>query len=114
MVTELQLRVLPEVAYVDENLKKQVAKELGLPIGRIGAVIVAKRSIDARQRIVMVNLKLMVYVDERPASLPIAHAVNYKPLPGNAPSAIVVGMGPGGLFAALRLIELGVRPVVLE
>lgn len=115
MIKELQMRVLPRVAYVEENLRKEVALDLGVDESRVNGVVVAKRSIDARQRTVMINLRVVAYVDEpRPDVSPIAHPVDYKPLPANAPQAVVVGMGPGGLFAALRLIELGVRPVVVE
>ena len=115
MIKELQLRVLPEVAYVDDNLYKEVAHNLGIEVGRVCGVVIAKRSIDARQRKVMVNLRVIVYVDEpQPAVSPIAQSINYKQLPDYAPQAVVVGMGPGGLFAALRLIELGVRPIVIE
>ena len=115
MVKELQLRVLPEVAYVDENLRKEVARNVGVEVGRVCGVVVAKRSIDARQRRVMVNLRVVAYVDEpQPAISPITHPIDYVPLPDCAQQAVVVGMGPGGLFAALRLIELGVRPIVVE
>lgn len=115
MVKELQLRVLPEVAYVDENLRKEVARNVGVEVGRVCGVVVAKRSIDARQRRVMVNLRVVAYVDEPQSAIsPITHPIDYVPLPDCAQQAVVVGMGPGGLFAALRLIELGVRPIVVE
>ena len=114
MIKELQLRVLPDVAFVEDRLKSFAAKEVGVSIDRIGGVVVAKRSIDARQRTVYVNLKLVVYVDEQPSSSPIVRPIDYKPLPPTAQQAVVVGMGPGGLFAALRLIELGVRPIIVE
>lgn len=114
MIKELQLRVSPEVAYDEANLKKYLTEKLNVDKEDICDVVVAKRSIDARQRNVMVNLRLIVYVGERPILSPIACPVVYNPVPANAPVAIVVGMGPGGLFAALRLIELGVRPIIVE
>ncbi len=115
MVSELQVRVSPDVAYVESKLKKYVARELGVQESQIEGIVISKRSIDARQRRVMINLRLVVYVDEpQPALSPITHPIDYNPLPDNAHQAVVVGMGPGGLFAALRLIELGVRPIVVE
>ena len=114
MVEELQLRVSPEVAYDNANLKSFVAEKINVGQNDICDIVIAKRSIDARQRNVMVNLRLMVYVGENPQSSPIAVPVDYKPVPDDAPVAVVVGMGPGGLFAALRLIELGVRPIIIE
>ncbi len=115
MIKELQLRVLPKVAYVDAELYRYVANVLGITEQRISGVVVSKRSIDARQRTVVVNLRLVVYVDEQqPALSPMVRIIDYRPLPDDAPRAVVVGMGPCGLFAALRLIELGVRPVIME
>ena len=77
-------------------------------------LLTARRSIDARQRRVMVNLSVRLWIDEEPSSTSLIIPVDYKPLPADAPQAIVVGAGPAGLFAALRLIELGIRPIVLE
>ena len=71
-----------------------------------------KRSIDARQRTVMVNLKVRVYIDEFPQDDEFPR-IEYGDVSGK-PRAIVVGAGPAGLFAALRLIELGICPVVVE
>ena len=88
MIKELQMRVLPRVAYVEENLRKEVALDLGVDESRVNGVVVAKRSIDARQRTVMINLRVVAYVAEpRPDVSPIAHPVDYKPLPANAPQA---------------------------
>lgn len=111
MVEELQLRVAPEVAFDERHLREYLSRVRGYaPAGL--TVRILKRSIDARQRRVMVNLKVMAYVDEAPDEA--AYSVTaYRPVDGSR-SAIVVGAGPGGLFAALRLIELGVKPVILE
>ncbi len=73
-----------------------------------------RRSIDARQRNVMVNVSLRVYVDEEPADKSPVEAIKYPALPDGCRSAVVVGAGPAGLFASLRLIELGIKPVLLE
>ena len=112
MSTSLQLRVLPQVAYDAANLRADVAQRLGVDPQQIHAIRTVKRSIDARQRQVMVNLTLEVFIDEDPTTLSFER-IHYGDVSA-APQAIVVGAGPGGLFAALRLVELGVRPIVLE
>lgn len=111
-MTTLQLRVLPEVAYDAAILRTDVAQRLEVSPQQIHAIRPVKRSIDARQRQVMVNLTLEVFIDEDPTSLSYER-IHYGDV-SRAPQAIVVGAGPGGLFAALRLVELGVRPIVLE
>ncbi len=114
MVSELQIRVLPQIAYDMAGLREYVCTELGVVADRLEDVVILKRSIDARQRNVMVNLKLKAYIDEQPESSPLGYTIDYKPVPDESKVAIVVGMGPGGLFAALKLIEAGVKPIVLE
>jgi hypothetical protein len=112
MTNEYQLRVLPQVAASADKLRKYIAEEQGLALGALKAVRILKRSIDARQRTIFVNLKVRVYVNELPTEDEFEH-VDYQDV-SNKPQVIVVGAGPGGLFAALRLIELGLRPIVLE
>lgn len=109
----LQLRVAPEIAYNPMRLSAEVSSQIAVDVNRLTEVRVTRRSIDARQRRVMVNLSVDVFVDEAPEDT-LATPVEYKPLPADALSAVIVGAGPAGLFAALRLIEEGVRPVVLE
>lgn len=75
-------------------------------------VRVLKRSIDARQRTIFVNVKLRVFMNEMPSE-PEYQSIEYKDVSAGKP-VIVVGAGPGGLFAALRLIELGLRPIIVE
>lgn len=112
MTNEYQLRVLPQVAASAEKLKKYISEEQGIAMGALKAVRILKRSIDARQRTIFVNLKVRVYVNEQPTEDEFEH-VDYQNV-DDKPQVIVVGAGPGGLFAALRLIELGLRPIVLE
>ncbi len=112
MTNEYQLRVLPEVAAQQERLKRFLADEYGLRINEITSVRILKKSIDARQRTIFVNLKVRVYVNELPTDDEYQHT-DYPDV-SDRPQVIVVGAGPGGLFAALRLIELGLRPIVLE
>ena len=112
MIKELQIRVRPEIAAQEDRLKAYLADEEGLDVRTITGVRILKRSIDARQRQIFVNLKVRTYVNEQPADDVYQHT-EYPNVEGK-PQVIVVGAGPGGLFAALRLIELGLRPIVLE
>ena len=112
MTNEYQIRVVPEVAAQQDRLTAWLADEYGLDARTICGVRILKRSIDARQRQIYVNLKVRVYVNEQPTDDEYQHT-DYPNVEGR-PQVIVVGAGPGGLFAALRLIELGLRPIVLE
>ncbi len=113
--TTLQLRVDPETAGTRLRLLADVSTRMGVDINRIKELRIVKRSIDARQRRVMVNLTVDVFLDSEPRpDDSILSPVEYRELPADAPSAIVVGAGPAGLFASLRLIEEGVRPILLE
>ena len=112
MINEFQLRVLPNIAATEQNIKQYISQEKGIAIGAITSVRILKRSIDARQRTVFVNLKVRVYINEQPSDLEYT-SIDYHDV-SKAPSVIVVGAGPAGLFAALRLIELGYKPIVLE
>lgn len=115
MYQDIDLRVAPEVAgQPDTLLIREATRAGGIAPGRVKALKIVRRSIDARQRRVMVNVRVRLYLDTKPDSTAIAVPVAYTPVGPDAPQAIVVGAGPAGLFAALRLIELGVRPVVLE
>ena len=112
MTNEYQIRVVPEVAAQEDRLKGWLADEYGFDVRTIQGVRILKRSIDARQRQIYVNLKVRVYVNEQPHDDEYVRT-EYPNVEGR-PQVIVVGAGPGGLFAALRLIELGLRPIVLE
>ena len=112
MTKELQIRVTPQVAYSEQNIADYVSREIGIDRRTITHVRVLKKSIDARQRQIYVNLTLRIYINEEPADE--AYVRTEYPDVSKAPQVIVVGEGPCGLFAALRLIELGLRPVILE
>ena len=112
MIQEFQIRVLPEQAANEQSLKQFIGHDKGLDIRTIHALRILKRSIDARQRTIYVNLKVRLYINEMPQDEEFTRTI-YNKVDGK-PQVIVVGAGPGGLFAALRLIELGLRPVVVE
>ena len=112
MIQEYQIRILPEQAASEEGIKRYLAKEKGLDVRTLNQVRVLKRSIDARQRTIFVNLKVRAYINEFPQDDQYIHTE--YPDVSKGQCVIVVGEGPGGLFASLRLIELGYRPIVLE
>lgn len=113
MIKKIRTRVLPQVWADAEKLEAQLCQENAISRKALKGIRLKHTSIDARQRQVMVQLDVELYINENP---PVEHFEKrlYKELPASAPQAVVVGAGPGGLFAALRLIELGIRPIVLE
>lgn len=112
MIHEYQLRILPEQAASEQSLKQYIGREKGLDVRTINAIRILKRSIDARQRTIYVNMTIRVFVNETPSEEEFVRT-DYPNVEGR-PAVIVVGAGPGGLFAALKLIELGLRPIVVE
>ena len=112
MVAEYDIRVLPQVAANEQLLKDYLAEEKGFDARTITHLRTLRRSIDARQRTIFVNLRVRVYINEFPEDDAYEHT-EYQDVTGR-PQVIVVGAGPGGLFAALKLIELGCRPIVIE
>ena len=112
MIEEYQIRILPEQAASEEGIKRYLSKEKGIDVRTLNQVRVLKRSIDARQRTIYVNLKVRAYIYEFAQDDQYIHTE--YPDVSSRPRVVVVGEGPGGLFASLRLIELGYRPVVLE
>ncbi len=112
MTHEFQLRVLPEDGYCEDAIARYIAKEKGISYDRISGIRVLRRSIDARQRTIYLNLTVRVYENDNPDD-DLYQKIYYPNVDGRA-HALVVGSGPGGLFAALRLIELGIRPIVVK
>ena len=112
MIAEYNIRVLPQVAFSEQSIKEYLVQEKGLDAQSLTAVRVLKKSIDARQRTIFVNLTVRAFVNELPPKDEFQHT-EYPSVEGK-PQVIVVGAGPGGLFAALRLIELGLRPIIVE
>jgi len=112
MIKEYQVRVLPYQAASEQSIIAYLAAENGFDARTVTRARVLKRSIDARQRTIYVNLKVRLYVNEMPQDDAYVHT--HYPYVGDRPQVVVVGAGPGGLFAALKLIELGFRPIVVE
>jgi uncharacterized FAD-dependent dehydrogenase len=112
MHKELSLVLEPEVAFDQQNFKQHIHKLLSLTEDAPAFIRPLKRSIDARGRQVKVNVSAEVFVDETPTPV-IAFQKKYQDV-SKAKQAIIVGAGPAGLFAALRLIELGVKPILIE
>jgi uncharacterized FAD-dependent dehydrogenase len=113
MQKDIDLKITPHDASDIELVKKQAAANEKISPERIRSIQIIRRSIDARQRQVWINLAVRLYVDEDAPETVAYKETNYPDVT-DAPEAIVVGAGPGGLFAALRLIELGIRPILLE
>ncbi len=112
MIQEYQIRILPEQAANETFIARFLITDKGINPKDITHIRVLKRSIDARQRTIYVNLNVRVYLNEKPEDEEFIRT-EYQNVEGRT-EAIVVGAGPGGLFAALRLIELGIRPIVVE
>ncbi|MGB8706139.1 MAG: FAD-binding protein [Gillisia sp.] len=108
----LQIQISPEVAATELLLKKEVAIQTDIPEKNISHIQIIKRSIDARQKKVKINLKLEVYENEE--YQPESFRLPEYPQVGGKEEIYIVGAGPAGLFAALKCIELGKKPVILE
>ena len=112
MIKEIQLQVLPQQAENTEVLKELISKKLNIEFSEINHIEIVKRSIDARQRIIKINLRLNVFIQQefkkKEEDFPI-----YKNVEGKE-EVIIVGAGPAGMFAALKLIEKGKKPIIIE
>lgn len=113
MIKDIQLRVTPEVSFDIDKINELSSAQLGIQKKRIKYTKIIKRSIDARQRTVMINLTIRNFIDELPQNTSLITPIKYPQIHDGKP-VIIVGAGPAGLFAALKLIELGLKPIVLE
>lgn len=114
MLQEISLRVIPKVAATPSLLRREMARKLHMHESDINDLRIVKRSVDARQRQVMVSLTVAVACGDDQKVEPIATPVIFPALLSDAPAMIIVGAGPAGLFAALEALLAGVRPILLE
>jgi len=112
MQTEITISVSPKTATEKESIKLSLARKLNIDVNKISDVKIYKRSIDARSRNIKIHLKVIVFTKGEIAN-PKNYGKEYKNIKSATP-IIIVGSGPAGLFAALRLMELGLKPIVLE
>jgi uncharacterized FAD-dependent dehydrogenase len=112
MKKTLELTLSPEIAFDENELHQHIKSSLQIKDENTFHIRLLKRSIDARSRQIKVNLQAEIYVDELPEPL-LQYQPEYKDV-SKSNQAIIVGAGPAGLFAALRLIELGIKPVIFE
>ena len=112
MIKHIRETVPPETAYSDDNLRQYLVRKYQFPDSLSTVVQLVKRSIDARRFPVKVNIEATIYVDEEPVSL-LTYRKNYRQVE-KSKQVVIVGSGPAGMFAALRFLELGIKPVILE
>ncbi len=113
MPKELLLQVSPEIAANQLLLQQYLSKQIKVGVSDIQQVVVLKRSIDARQKAIKINLKVVIYLQGESFQESSIALPDY-PNVANKQEVIVIGAGPAGLFAALQLIELGLKPIVVE
>ena len=112
-MTELQLTLSPEQSTDNQFIKKQIAKNLNIETNDISEFKIIRKSIDARGRIPLVIMQLRVFINENTDKHIYQEPFNYRNV-SNKKEVIIIGAGPAGLFAALRLIELGFCPIIVE
>lgn len=111
MQQEIELPILPEKISDEAHILRKGAAQLNIALTRIKGLKIRKRSIDARGKQVVFRIRVIFYIDESPVSeIFPAHYVNVA----GASSVLIIGAGPAGLFAALRCLEKGLRPIVIE
>ena len=114
MLSQIEIRVTPDVAANPDRLRVAASTASGTDVNRILRTDIIRRSIDARQRRVMVNLSLRLHIDSIDEEACKVEPIEYPDVSRSPHSVIIVGAGPAGLFAALELIELGIKPIILE
>lgn len=114
MQKDIQLRVSPREAYDESRLGKKVSEDKGLQGIAVNDYRIIRRSIDARGRDIKVNLTVRVAYGEDREVKGDFKPISFRHVAADARDVVIVGAGPAGLFAALRCIELGMRPILLE
>lgn len=114
MIRDISLRMSPEDAANLSLIKQEAANMAHLRPDQINDLRFVRRSIDARQRKVMINLAVRIASDADRHVAPAARNPEYEKASADSPVVVIVGAGPAGLFAGLRALELGMRPIILE
>jgi hypothetical protein len=112
MIQHIQLRVSIKEEKIEGILLQKSAQQLNISKNEITAIKVLRKSIDARKPLIFFNYKVAVYIQETPVNTP-DYIFDYKDV-SNAKEIHIIGFGPAGMYAALRCIELGYKPIVLE
>ena len=112
MSKQVQINLSPDAAADEPTIRKIAASLTGMDISAVSALRVIKRSVDARGKNIRINITVELFTEEDSVIPKIAPFILVNV--SNAQEVIIVGAGPAGLFAALRLIELGLRPVIIE
>lgn len=112
MPVEISIELSPDQAADDSQIRKAIAQSQNIKVDKVGEYKIIRKSIDARKQKIRVNLGIRYYGSEAIFD-PDAPVFTYKDVRNSKP-VVIVGAGPAGLFAALRLIELGIRPIVVE
>ena len=109
----IQVRVQPAEAEADLVLKQLISQQKGVPLSSIQGFTLLKKSIDARGKTPWVNLTLQVFINE-PVEKRLLRSFSFQDVSKASKRVIIIGAGPAGLFAALQLIEGGIKPIILE
>ncbi|MFH2032810.1 MAG: FAD-binding protein, partial [Bacteroidota bacterium] len=111
MIKEIELEIYPQNINDAESIRIQAAKKLELDPLEVKGFQVTKRSIDSRSRRPVFRVRGIAFINENPKS--IRELIVFNPVKSNK-KVIIIGSGPAGLFAAMKLIELGIKPIIVE
>lgn len=113
MQKTISIKLLPSEAADDQIIKEYIAGETGKPVSQVNGFHILKQSLDARSRKVWCNLSVHAFINE-PFQERVVKKIQLRDVSSSSDKVIVIGAGPCGLFAALKLIEQGIQPIVLE